>query len=192
MPTSSRPRRAALLTALTVGGALFLSAPNAVAQPGHNGDVNVHMAGTASAARLNEPKICKFYLDAFNFDVAEGINWTIEPQTAQAPANATLSGVVTLANGAGVSGNLMLPVGRYRLNWTVVDQPAVPRKTKLFNVDCSDRVAGVLGPNGGPAAGGGGLARAEAYTPVAGAAAVGVAAVGGAVWFRRRRINGAA
>jgi hypothetical protein len=190
MPTSSRPRRAAVLTALTVGGALLLSAPNAVAQPGHNGDVNIHMAGTASAARLNQPKICKFYLDGFNFDIAQGINWTIEPQTAQAPANATLSGVVTLANGAGVSGNLMLPAGRYRLTWTVVDQPTVPPKTKLFNVDCPNQVAGV--PNGGPAAGGGGLARADAYTPVAGAAAVGVAAVGGAVWFRRRRAHGAA
>ncbi|MER5213426.1 hypothetical protein ABT063_23345 [Streptomyces sp. NPDC002838] len=191
MPTSSRPRRAAALTALTVGGALLLSAPNAVAQPGHNGDVNIHMAGTAVAARLNQPKICKFYLDAFNFDIAEGINWTIEPQTAQAPTNATLSGVVTLANGAGVSGNLMLPAGRYRLNWRVFGVPG-PGRNKDFNVDCANRVAGALGPNGSVPAGGGGLARADAFTPVAGAAAVGVAAVGGAVWFRRRRADGAA
>ncbi|WP_416984230.1 hypothetical protein [Streptomyces sp. T028] len=49
------------------------------------------------------------------------------------------------------------------------------------------------GPHGGPPAGGGGLARDAAFGPVAGAAAVGVAAVGGVVWFRlRRRPHGAA
>ncbi|MFJ8113008.1 hypothetical protein [Streptomyces sp. NPDC096132] len=49
------------------------------------------------------------------------------------------------------------------------------------------------GPHGGPPAGGGGLARDAAFGPVAGAAAVGVAAVGGVLWFRlRRRTHGAA
>lgn len=99
MPTSSRPRRVATLTALAAGGAVLLGAPSAVAAPGDNGDVKVHMAGTAVPARANQPKVCKFYLDAFNFDVAQGINWTIAPQSAQAGTTATLSGSVTLANG---------------------------------------------------------------------------------------------
>jgi hypothetical protein len=192
MPTSSRPRRVATLTALAAGGAVLLGAPSAVAAPGDNGDVKVHMAGTAVPARANQPKVCKFYLDAFNFDVAQGINWTIAPQSAQAGTTTTLSGSVTLANGAGVTENLMLPSGHYKLTWVVVDGNGAG-KHKVFKVDCPNRPNVPGGPNGGPPAGGGGLARDAAFTPVAGAAAVGAAAVGGVAWFRlRRRSHGAA
>ncbi|MEU1477486.1 hypothetical protein ACFYZ8_24730 [Streptomyces sp. NPDC001668] len=193
MSTSSRPRRVAALTAVTVGGALLLSAPSAAAV-GEKGDVKVHMAGTASAAHLNQPKVCLFYLDAFNFDTAVGVNWTIEPQSAQAGTTAKLSGVVTLANGAGVTSNLMLPTGHYKLTWTttvVPGQVTPPAKHKVFKVSCDDKPAG--GPHGGPPAGGGGLAREDAFTPVVGAAGVGLAAVGAATWLRlRRRTHGAA
>ncbi|MEV6615544.1 hypothetical protein AB0N31_17120 [Streptomyces sp. NPDC051051] len=189
MPTSSRPRRAATLTALAAGGALLLGAPNAAAV-GENGDVKVHTVGTAVRAQGNQPKICKFYLDAFNFDTAPGINWTITPQ---AGTGATLSGAVTLANGAGVTENLVLPAGPYRLAWTVVGGGVSTASPKAFRLDCPNRPHHPGGPNGGPPAGGGGLARDAAFTPVAGAAAVGLAAVGGAAWFRlRRRSHGAA
>lgn len=192
MPTSSRPRRVATLTALAAGGAVLLGAPAAVAAPGDNGDVKVHTVGTAVSAQANQPKVCKFYLDAFNFDVAQGINWTIAPQSAQAGTSATLSGVVTLANGAGVTENLLLPTGQYKLSWTIVGGNGAA-KQKVFKVDCPDRPHHPGGPNGGPPAGGGGLARDAAFTPVAGAAAVGLAAVGGTAWFRlRRRSHGAA
>jgi len=191
MSTSSRPRRAAALTAVTVGGALLLGAPSAVAAPGDNGDVKVHMAGTSSAAHLNQPKVCLFYLDAFNFDVAQGINWTIEPQSAQAGTTATLSGVVTLANGAGVTSNLTLPAGHYKLTWKIAGGNGAG-KHKVFKVNCPNK-PGPGGPHGGPPAGGGGLAREDAFTPVAGAAAVGLAAIGGMAWLRlRRRTHGAA
>ena len=66
-------------------------------------------------------------------------------------------------------------------------------KQKVFKVDCPNRPNVPGGPNGGPPAGGGGLAREAAFTPVAGAAAVGLAAVGAVAWFRlRRRSHGAA
>ncbi|MEV4230014.1 hypothetical protein AB0J81_23520 [Streptomyces bobili] len=192
MPTSSRPRGSATLTALAAGGALLLGAPNAAAV-GENGDVKVHTVGTAVRAQANQPKICKFYLDAFNFDTAPGINWTITPQSAQAGTSATLSGVVTLANGAGVTENLMLPAGQYRLAWTVVGGGISTASPKVFELDCPNRPHHPSGPHGGPPAGGGGLARDAAFTPVAGAAAVGLAAVGGVAWFRlRRRSHGAA
>lgn len=194
MSTSSRPRRAAALTAVTVGGVLLLGAPSAAAV-GENGDVKVHMAGTASPERLNQPKVCLFYLDAFNFDSATAVDWTIEPQSAQAGTTAKLSGIVTLANGAGVTSNLMLPAGHYKLTWktTVVPgQVTPPAKHKVFKVDCKNN-PGPGGPHGGPPAGGGGLAREDAFTPVAGAAGVGLVAVGAATWFRlRRRTHGAA
>lgn len=50
------------------------------------------------------------------------------------------------------------------------------------------------GPNGGPSAGGGGLADPQEFAPVAGAAAVGLVAVGGVAYYRlrRRRLDGAA
>ncbi|MFH8801746.1 hypothetical protein ACH4F6_19440 [Streptomyces sp. NPDC017936] len=190
MPTSSRPRRAAALTALAAGGAVLLGAPSAAAAPGDNGDIKVHSVGTAVAAQLNQPKVCRFYLDAFNFDVAQGVTWAIAPQSAQAGTDSTQTGVITLANGAGVTENLMLPTGQYRLTWTVVGGQGAG-KQKVFQVDCPDLPPG--GPNGGPPAGAGGLAREAAFTPVAGAAAVGLAAVGGVAWFRlRRRSHGAA
>ncbi|WP_030045145.1 hypothetical protein, partial [Streptomyces resistomycificus] len=155
MSTSSRPRRAAALTALTVGAAVLLGAPTAVAAPGDNGDIKAHMVGTAAAARLNQPKVCLFYLEAFNFDVAQGINWTVEPRVAQAGTTATLSGVATLANGAGVTGNLSLPAGQYKLSWKVVPGGNPAGKSKLFNVDCQDKVGlAAAPPNGGPPAGG--------------------------------------
>ncbi|KAB1977203.1 hypothetical protein [Streptomyces triticiradicis] len=48
-------------------------------------------------------------------------------------------------------------------------------------------------PNGGAPAGGGGLARAQDFSPVAGAAAAGLVVAGGVVFLRlRRRDNGAA
>ncbi|CAM5268055.1 hypothetical protein SVIOM74S_02257 [Streptomyces violarus] len=58
-------------------------------------------------------------------------------------------------------------------------------KFKVFQVDCpaSKATPTAITPNGGPPAGGGGIARAEAFTPVAGAAAVGLAAVAGTGWF---------
>ncbi|GKQ36327.1 hypothetical protein [Streptomyces sp. A012304] len=190
MPTSSRPRRAAALTALAVGGAVLLGSPEAVAAPGDNGDIKVQTVGTAVNAQANQPKICKFYLDAFNFDVVQGITWTIEPQSSQAGTSATLSGVITLANGAGVTENLMLPTGQYRLTWRIAGASGAGRQ-KLFRMNCPNLPP--RGPNGGPPAGAGGLAREAAFTPVAGAAAVGLAAVGGAAWFRlRRRSHGAA
>jgi hypothetical protein len=191
MPTSTRPRRAGALTALAVGGAVLLGAPTAVAAPGDNGDIKVHAVGTAVNAQLNQPKVCKFYLDAFNFDVAQGITWTIEPQSAQSGTNAKLSGIITLANGAGVTENLMLPTGHYKLTWNIVGGQGAG-KHKVFKVDCPNLPPGG-GPNGGPPAGAGGRAREAAVTPVAGAAAVGLVAVGGAAWFRlRRRSHGAA
>jgi hypothetical protein len=203
MPTPSLPRRVAALSALTLAGTALLGGP-AVAAPGDNGDVKIHVVGTAAAAHLKQPKVCRFYLDAFNFDVARGIHWTIEPQPARV-GGTTLSGALRLTAGVGTTAVLLLPDGQYKLTWTV-DGGNGAGKYKVFKVDCPNtpsggpsgapgvpRDGGHRGPNGGPPAGGGGLARSEAFTPVAGAATVGLAAVGGAVWFRlRRRPHGAA
>ncbi|MDQ0990023.1 hypothetical protein [Streptomyces sp. V3I7] len=203
MPTPSLPRQAAAWAALTLTGSVLLGAP-AVAAPGDNGDVKVHVVGTAAEAHLNQPKVCEFYLDAFNFDAGQAIDWTIEPQPAQ-KGSARLEGSLDLPTGTGTTAHLTLPDGQYKLTW-VIEGGNGAGKHKVFKVDCPEKPGGGPsgapggpggghhgGPNGGPPAGGGGLARGEAFTPVAGAAAVGLAAVGGSVWFRlRRRPYGAA
>jgi hypothetical protein len=93
----------------------------------------------------------------------------------------------------------------YKLTWNFVGENG-NGKHKVFQVDCPSPPpggstggstgggtgGGTGGPNGGPPAGGGGLARDAALSPLAGAAAVGLTAVGGVVWFRlRRRPHGA-
>ncbi|CAM5619245.1 LPXTG cell wall anchor domain-containing protein OS=Streptomyces violarus OX=67380 GN=FHS41_006422 PE=4 SV=1 [Streptomyces violarus] len=132
-----------------------------------------------------------FYLAAFDFEAGETVNWTILT-LPEVPAK---SGSVTLdAAGAGRSPRIDLPNGQYKLTW-LTDRAHGVGKFKVFQVDCpaSKATPTAITPNGGPPAGGGGIARAEAFTPVAGAAAVGLAAVAGTVWFRlRRRPDGAA
>ncbi|WP_329548586.1 hypothetical protein OG548_35945 [Streptomyces sp. NBC_01356] len=209
MPTSSLPgrrRSAATLAALTVVGSALAGAPAAFAAPGDNGTVKVHVVGTAVEARLNQPKVCLFYLDAFNFDVAEGITWTLVTQPA-VTGGATLGGKITLDTGAGRTANLTLPDGQYKLTWKI-DGGNGAGKHKVFKVNCPDRPGGGPGgpgggpggpgggpggPHGGPPAGGGGLAHTQDFAPVAGAAAVGLVVAGGAVYLRlRRRPDGAA
>ncbi|MGW1004570.1 DUF3574 domain-containing protein [Streptomyces sp. NPDC002520] len=56
MATPSLPRRAAALSALTLAGTVLLGGP-AFAAPGGDGDVRIHVAGTASAPRPDRPKM---------------------------------------------------------------------------------------------------------------------------------------
>jgi hypothetical protein len=202
MPTSFLPRRAAAWTVLAAAATVVFGAPVAVAAPGDNGDVKIHEVGTPFDDQSNQPKVCDFYLDAFNFDKGQQVTWSIETQPS-IPGGATRSGSLTIPNSDG-SGHTMpiatLPNGMYKLTWTFTGENGAG-KHKVFKVDCpspppggsTGGIGGITGgPNGGPPAGGGGLARDAALTPLAGAAAVGLAAVGGAVWFRlRRRPHGA-
>ncbi|MGR3873631.1 hypothetical protein ACUXZZ_34370 [Streptomyces graminifolii] len=197
MPTSFLPRRAAAWTVLAAAATVAFGAPVAVAAPGDNGDVKIHEVGTPFTDERNQPKVCDFYLDAFNFDTVQQVTWSIETQPS-IPGGATRSGSITLTTGTGHTMPIaQLPNGMYKLTWTFVGENGAG-KHKVFQVDCPSPPpggatgGGTGGPNGGPPAGGGGLARDAALTPLAGAAAVGLTAVGGTVWFRlRRRPHGA-
>ncbi|MFJ3420195.1 hypothetical protein ACIPN8_28050 [Streptomyces sp. NPDC086082] len=197
MPTSFLPRRAAAWTVLAAAATVAFGAPVAVAAPGDNGDVKIHEVGTPFTDERNQPKVCDFYLDAFNFDTVQQVTWSIETQPS-IPGGATRSGSITLTTGTGHTMPIaQLPNGMYKLTWTFVGENGAG-KHKVFQIDCPSPPpggatgGGTGGPNGGPPAGGGGLARDAALTPLAGAAAVGLTAVGGTVWFRlRRRPHGA-
>lgn len=213
MHATPRPRRAgartAALAALAVAGSVLTAAPAAVAvpmAPGDNGTVKIHSANprTPVGDPRDEPKVCSFYIDARGFDdLPEGqnITWTIETQPLD-PNGATLSGELTLnPDGTGHTEDINLPDDQYKLVWNI-EGGSGAGKQKVFRVDCvvtpsptptTKPPTTPPPPHGGPPAGGGGLARDAAVGPVAGAVAVGLAAAGGAVWFRlRRRSHGTA
>ncbi|MFI5681167.1 hypothetical protein [Streptomyces cellulosae] len=202
MSTMPLQRRAGLRTAalaaltVTVGSlAGTTAAVGAPAAPGDNGTVKIHSVEpthtTPPGDPKDEPKVCKFYIDATGFDANQSIQWSIVTQPP-VQGGARRDGVLSLPDGSGSTEILSLPDGMYKLTWNIVGG-AGAGKHKVFTVSCADPSASPSpGPHDGPPAGGGGLARGAAFTPVAGAAAVGLAAVTGTVWFRRRRQHGAA
>ncbi|WP_369168211.1 hypothetical protein AB5J49_10110 [Streptomyces sp. R28] len=198
-----------VLTALAAAGASWVAAPTATAQA--NGDIRIHGEGMPYGTPDDEAVVCRFYLDAVNFDTLPSIEYTITPQPPL-PSAATVTGTVQLAGGAGHTDLLGLADGQYMITWTV---DVTNTKRKLFRVKCGDRREGRGGPQGriedhgdnegwgrgdhdpkgGVHAGGGGLIdTAAAYAPVTAAAAVGLVAVGGTAYVRRtrRRPDGAA
>ncbi|MEW2511568.1 hypothetical protein [Streptomyces sp. NPDC046870] len=227
-PRAVGPRAGAtvVLTALAAAGASWVAAPSAVAQ-GENGDIRIHderhLHGTPLVGSAkDDPVVCRFYLEAVNFDTLTSIAYTITPQPPL-PTAATVAGTIQLAGGAGHTDPLGLADGQYKISW-IVGTPAA-LKEKVFRVNCKDgRNEGEHGPGGqisdgrhdsggqhdndaswgrgdengprgGVHAGGGGLIdTAAAYSPVAAAGAVGLIAVCGVVYVRlvRRRPHGAA
>ncbi|MFF4186776.1 hypothetical protein ACFYZ9_26670 [Streptomyces sp. NPDC001691] len=195
LPSPPRKRLVAL-AAFAAAGASLLGAPTALAAPGDNGDIKIHALGTAFTDQRNEPKVCGFYLDAFNFDVAQGITWTISPQPARA-GGATLSGSIQLATGLGHTAPLTLPDGQYKLVWNITGGNGAG-KQKVFKVDCTPTSASSGGsggtPRGGVPAGGGGLAETPGVPQAGAVAGVGLVSVAGVLYIRRlrRRPDGAA
>jgi hypothetical protein len=208
MPTSSLSRRpgtrqgASVLAALAVTGTALFAAPAAVAAPGDNGDVKVHDSGTTVDNQRDDPTVCQFYLDGFDFDRAQDVSWSIETQPHVAGGATLAGGLIIPESGHGrTEGLFLLPKGQYKLTWNFEGESGAG-KQKVFRVDCTTPTptptqtppgGGPGGPNGGPPAGGGGLARTQDFSPVAGAAAAGLVVAGGVVYLRlRRRPDGTA
>ncbi|MFI0544763.1 hypothetical protein ACH3VS_38605 [Streptomyces sp. WSLK1-3] len=217
MPTLTLPRTfrvragaTVVLTALAAAGASWVAAPTASAA-GENGDIRIHRVGVPFGVSKDDPRVCKFYLDAVNFDRLTTIDYTITPQPPL-PTAATVAGAIQLAGGAGHTDPLGVADGQYKITWTA----GAAVKEKVFRVNCHDgkreeerRPGDQIedqqgagwghneggGPKGGVHAGGGGLVdTAAAFAPVTAAGAVGLVAVGAVAYFRmnRRRPNGAA
>ncbi|WP_234322741.1 hypothetical protein [Streptomyces sp. NRRL S-350] len=201
MSTTSPPlpptRR--LLAAAGAALALTLGAgPAAFAAPGDNGDVKVHDSTTPVDSQNDDPKVCRFYLDAFNFDTVQLVSWTISQQPPTGTAQ-VLAGTIVLANGTGATQTYSLPDGHYKLDWTFVGESG-SAKHKVFDVSCATSSPSPSGspshsspggspsggPHGGVGTGGGGTSGSDAAEVVGGVALV-VGAGGIALRSMRRR-----
>ncbi|MEU1705884.1 hypothetical protein ABZ478_10815 [Streptomyces sp. NPDC005706] len=156
MPTLTLPRTfsragaTVVLTAIAAAGASWVAAPAATAV-GENGDIRIHNARSTNppsfiGSAKDDPVVCKFFLEAVNFDSLPGITYTITPQPPL-PTAATVTGSIQLAGGAGHTDPLGLADGQYKISWTVGTPPAL--KEKVFRVNCRDgRAEGQNGPGG--------------------------------------------
>ncbi|MGW4646942.1 hypothetical protein [Kitasatospora sp. NPDC004289] len=205
-------RRSLALPAVLLTAALGLAtAPAAHAAPGDNGDVKIHKTTTPTLDQNTEPKVCKFYVAALNFDVIQLVSYTLtqQPPTGNAQVAA---GQVVLAGGNGRSQDYTLPEGHYKLEWTFAGENG-KAKQKVFTVDCSPvdtdlPISGVPGggkpsatptgaggsgtgsdglPVGGVDAGGGGSSGGPNPAEIAGGSALLIGAAAVSVRYLRRR-----
>ncbi|KDN82193.1 hypothetical protein KCH_60270 [Kitasatospora cheerisanensis KCTC 2395] len=96
--------------------------------------MRIHSANVPFNDTRDESKVCKFYLDAFNFETAQLVSWEVDQQPPTGSAK-VLTGSITLAGGLGHTNNLSLPNGSYKLVWNFVGATA-PAKQRSFTVDC--------------------------------------------------------
>jgi LPXTG-motif cell wall-anchored protein len=164
-------RRAALKStalAALMFGLLSATTPIAWAAPGDNGDVKIHASSVPVGDESDDTHVCKFYLDAFNFDTIQQVSWVIDQQPPTGAAQVD-SGTLMLMNGTGHTNTISLPAGHYKLVWTFAGEHG-DAKHKVFWSTCS----GVTGtgpspstspsthqsspaPSGGPSVPGGGV-----------------------------------
>lgn len=129
--------------ALVAAAALSLTAaPAAFATPpGDNGNVKIHDVVTGEYDHSNNPKVCTFYLDSFQFDGAQKVDWRIEAWADNDLVKGTTvqSGSLTLdGSGHERTGEMTLADGQYKLFWTFDGQKSEAAKHKVFKVDCDD------------------------------------------------------
>lgn len=104
--------------------------------PGDNGDVKIHKWTTPEDDQRDEPHVCVFYLDGFNFDAAEQVSWEIQSWPPTGDKTTVKSGTLVLdGNGHGRTVDMTLPNGHYKLFWTFAGKHGAP-KQKVFWVEC--------------------------------------------------------
>jgi LPXTG-motif cell wall-anchored protein len=126
-----------------VAAAALFAAPSAHATNGDNGTVKIHDASTGEELMKNEPHVCSFYLDGFQFDGAQEVDWRIEAIAPSSNKGETVkSGTLTLdAEGHGRTDDMTLPDGHYKLFWNF-DGENGSAKHKVFWTDCAEEGEG--------------------------------------------------
>jgi cell division septation protein DedD len=135
---------AVVATGLTLAfGASSAGAQSAAGQakpttvPGDNGDVKIHNSTTPVTDQRNEPHVCIFYLDAFNFDAVQSVTWWITAWPPTGDGKTIVDqGTITLdSSGNGFTDDQTLPNGHYKLFWTFAGEKGAA-KHKVFWVSC--------------------------------------------------------
>jgi len=134
---------AAVATGLTLAfgassaGAQPVAGQAKTTAPGDNGDVKIHNPTTSVTDERNEPHVCTFYLDAFNFDSVQSVSWSIEAWAPTGTKGTVVdSGTITLdSSGNGFTADQTLPNGHYKLFWTFAGEKGAA-KHKVFWVSC--------------------------------------------------------
>jgi hypothetical protein len=117
-------------------GALPAAGNAKTTAPGDNGDVKIHNSTTPVTDERNEPHVCIFYLDAFNFDSVQSVSWWIESWPPTGNGAVVDSGVIALdSSGNGFTTDQTLPNGHYKLFWTFAGEKGAA-KHKVFWVSC--------------------------------------------------------
>ena len=112
------------------------AAGNAKTAGGDNGDVKIHNPITSVTDERNEPHVCVFYLDAFNFDSVQSVSWWIESWPPTGNGTVVDSGTIALdSSGNGFTTDQTLPNGHYKLFWTFAGENGAA-KHKVFWVSC--------------------------------------------------------
>jgi LPXTG-motif cell wall-anchored protein len=118
---------------------------------GNNGDIKIHDADTAQDDHSNEPKVCRFYIDGFNFDSRSSGQWKIEGQGQTSGSFGSGTWGPSDSDGNWRSGVMTLPDGHYKaFAWQtmangVPNDPPGGEKTKVFKVDCTPAATGNSG-----------------------------------------------
>jgi hypothetical protein len=142
---------------INIIGAMNVYAASNNANPnagGNNGTLKVHEQGTASGTESNDPKVCAFNFEGFDFDANQDGYVVIDTQPGDVvtatvpfgPADATGYAETSYIND-GISG-ITVPDGQYKATLYGKDtgNPANPdltnekAKSKVFKVDCPESV----------------------------------------------------
>jgi hypothetical protein len=117
--------------------------------PGNNGTLKVHESGTPSDTENNDPKVCSFNFEGFQFDAGQSGMIVVEPQGGDTPTTDTVSLSFGPTNESGYAqtayinegGSLQLDNGHYKSTLYGKDDKGnytvdLKAKSKVFKVDC--------------------------------------------------------
>ncbi len=140
---------------LAFAGLASLAAPvyaNGGNAPGNNGTLKIHEKGTPSGTESNDPKVCTFNLEGFQFDAGQDGYILFNTQGGGQSVQAGPTVAFGPTNGSGYAetiylndGSIDLPNGHYKATLYGKDnsgnQPNLKdkkAKSKVFKVDCED------------------------------------------------------
>lgn len=149
---------------LAMVATILLAAPTAATQrvPGNNGTLKVHEQGTPSQFINNDPKVCNFNFEGYNFDLDQDGLVVITTQGGGNDRSEVKRVYMPAATAADTHGTyteteyLTLPNGHYKTTVYGKDKHGaynidLKAKSKVFKVDCKQAATATPAPPATPA-----------------------------------------